>query len=121
MRDSGDANQGPAKMKQREKSSWNWCFSLFMAEFGPCPGCWSPLHQDRGGTAGRVTPACAGGHWCVPGPWGSLGVSQGAQWAQRATQHGRLSTCAGAMLVGFSLSSDTVLLWLLLCFCFCTL
>lgn len=54
VRDSGDANQGPAKMKQREKSSWNWCFSLFMAEFGPCPGCWSPLHQDRGGTAGGV-------------------------------------------------------------------
>lgn len=37
-----------------------------------------------------------------------------------ATQHGRFSPCAGAELSGFSLPSDTVLLWLLLCFCFCT-
>lgn len=110
VRDSGDANQGPAKTKQREKSSWNWCFSLFMAEFGPCPGCWSPLHQDRSGNAGRVTPACAGGRWCVPGLWGSLGTPRGAQRAQRATQHGRLSSCAGAVPAGLSLASDTVFL-----------
>lgn len=54
-------------MKQTEKSSWHWCFSLFMAEFGHCPGCWSPLHQDRGGTAGWVTPACASGQTSLRG------------------------------------------------------
>lgn len=41
--------------------------------------------------------------------------------AQMATQHGRFSACAAAALSGLSLPSDTVLLWLLLCFCFCTL
>lgn len=63
--------------------------------------CWWPL----------VCPGAVGF------PWGS----RSGQWAQRATQHGRLSACAGAVLAGLSLASDTVLLWLLLCFCFCTL
>lgn len=88
--DSGDANRGPAKTKQTEKSSRHWCFSPFMAEFGHCLGCWSPLHQDGGGTAGWVTPALCwwpdesvwrqtqlyttGMSRGCKGPWGLLGV-----------------------------------------------
>ena len=67
VHDGGDANQGPAKTKQTEKSSRHWCFSPFMAEFGRWPGCWSPLHQDGGGTAGWVTPACASGQTSLQG------------------------------------------------------